>query len=104
MTGRSHYGFGSKCYKLAVSKSSPLRPIKLTSNRRLATSLMGQTVTLQCYSVGSNEGRRLGTWRFASMAMQELECGLAKGPRRLQTKGMRGVGKDDLLHVREIAR
>ena len=44
------------------------------------------------------------TWRFDSMAIQELECGLAKGPRRLQTKGMRRVGKDDLLYVREIAR
>jgi hypothetical protein len=47
---------------------------------------------------------RASTWRFDSMAIQELECGLAKGPRRLQTKGMRGVGKDDLLRVREIAR
>jgi hypothetical protein len=71
---------------------------------KFRSAAMCQTVTLQCYSVGTNEGRRLGTWRFASMAMQELECGLAEGPRRLQTKGMRGVGKDDLLHVREIAR
>jgi hypothetical protein len=47
---------------------------------------------------------RADTRRFASMAFQEMQCGLAKGPRRLQTKGMRGVGKDDLLHVREIAR
>jgi hypothetical protein len=41
-----------------------------------------------------------GTWRFASTAFQELECGLAKRPGRLQTQGMRGVGKDDPLYVR----
>ncbi len=37
--------FGSKCEKLSVSKSSPLRPIKLTSKRSLATSLMGHKRT-----------------------------------------------------------
>src|SRR4051812_44320164 len=69
----------------------------------------GVSVTLQSDSVGTNEVdggvTRTSTWRFASMAFQqELECRLAKGPRRLQTQGMRGVGKDDLLYVREIAR
>src|SRR6185503_10883053 len=37
-----HFCSGSKGEELSVSQSRPLRPTKLTSVRRVATSLMGQ--------------------------------------------------------------
>jgi hypothetical protein len=73
-----------------------------------ATSQKCQTVTLHCYSVGTNEGRQRGDegeyLAFRLNGYSGIGVRLAKGPRRLQTKGMRGVGKDDLLHVRKITR